>query len=91
MRDAEQVAEIARLREAVRDIAPTECVECEGSGFLGRAQGKEHLKIACDSCGGHEDRLGRGYIENQDVDYAEWMARPEVRRALEKREEGEKP
>lgn len=45
----------------------------------------------CEACGGHEDRLGRGYIENQDVDYAEWMARPEVRRALEKREEGEKP
>ena len=30
----EQAAEIERLREAVRDIAPTECVECEGSGFL---------------------------------------------------------
>ena len=81
----EQAAEIERLREAVRMIAPTECVECEGSGSLGRAQGKEHIKIACDSCGGHEDALGRGYIENQDVVYAEWLARPEVRRALEEK------
>jgi len=80
-----QAAEIERLREAVRMIAPTECVECEGSGSLGRAQGKEHIKIACDSCGGHEDALGRGYIENQDVVYAEWLARPEVRRALEEK------
>ena len=79
----ERDAEIERLREAVRMIAPTECVECEGSGSLGIAPGKAHLKIACDTCGGHEDRLGDGYIENQDVDYAEWMARPEVRRAID--------
>jgi hypothetical protein len=50
LRDADK--EIAALREAVRMIAPTECVECEGSGSLGIAPGKAHLKIACDTCRG---------------------------------------
>lgn len=77
-----------RNKRGERPADPTRddsrCREC-GDGIDGM------YASLCEACGGHEDRLGRGYIENQDVDYAEWMARPEVRRALEKREEGEKP
>lgn len=75
--------EVKALREAVREIAPNVCDDCGGDGDLGlNRNGK---RIACDSCRGSEDRLGEGYIENSDVDYREWMSRPEVRRALEEK------
>lgn len=73
--------EVAALQEAVRLIAPRKCSVCDGSGWIGEFRGGR--KVSCEYCGGHEDGLGAGYTENPDVEYAEWMARPGVRRALE--------
>jgi hypothetical protein len=37
------------------------CPDCDGSGHLGRAA--DGRKYACETCGGHEDSLGRGWVE----------------------------
>ena len=37
------------------------CHDCEGTGEIGTA-GDGRL-IACETCGGHEDELGTGYLE----------------------------
>lgn len=72
-------AEIEALREAVRDIHPTLCHDCFGSGLAGD-------EGSCESCYGHEDRRGDGWLPNGDVDLSEWTSRPAVRRALDQQQ-----
>lgn len=43
--------------------APEVCVECGGSGELGKSA--DGRLISCESCGGHEDSLGRGVVINE--------------------------
>lgn len=38
------------------------CEDCEGAGHLGESE-QSGKKIACETCGGNEDRLGRGWIQ----------------------------
>ena len=40
-----------------------QCPNCGGIGYCGHWQGK---KISCETCGGHEDSLGRGFIYDVD-------------------------
>lgn len=45
-----------------------ECEDCDGAGHLGEttvdtSSGPSGRKIACETCGGNEDSLGRGWIE----------------------------
>jgi hypothetical protein len=37
------------------------CTDCGGDGILGYAP--DGRPIACETCGGHEDSAGLGYIE----------------------------
>ncbi len=36
------------------------CEVCEGCGFIGYAPSGK--KISCETCGGHEDALGKGFV-----------------------------
>lgn len=51
------------LVELIEDYDYIErCNDCDGVGHLGRhSNGK---LISCESCGGHEDALGKGFILN---------------------------
>ena len=37
------------------------CYDCYGTGEIGVT--KDNRVIACETCGGHEDELGTGYLE----------------------------
>ena len=62
------------------------CLDCDGDGHRGEAQGENGKLlrlIACETCGGHEDALGTGWVSNDEpwtppaptadlVEAAEW-------------------
>lgn len=73
--------ELAEADEAIQRLAWNRCSDCDGDGYRGFALGTRQVKVSCESCGGHEDSLGDGYIPNHD-NIAETMALPAVRRAL---------
>jgi len=52
------------LNERLREIMGV-CLDCDGEGFIGTA--KDGRKISCETCGGHEDALGRGYFLNMSL------------------------
>lgn len=52
------------------------CQDCGGSGSLGKA--KDGRLISCESCGGHEDSLGSGYVSGS----CEGMTSEEIRLAV---------
>ena len=56
---ANERADEARAGCAAAHVA--ECPDCNGDGFLGHTP-IAGRKVACPTCGGHEDSLGIGYV-----------------------------
>ena len=65
-RIAELEAEVSALKqknmalEAQLDYVSIECPDCEGTGVLGLA--KDGRWVPCETCGGHDERLGFGRV-----------------------------
>lgn len=74
--------ELEEAEEAIRRLSWRLCPDCVGDGILG-ADWKGKL-VACESCGGHEDRRGDGWISDTVDNIAETMESPAVRRARER-------
>jgi len=63
------------------------CYDCEGTGELGHTN--DGRLIACETCGGHEDALGTGYLgarcmacPDKDANYARLRAALEAERMV---------
>lgn len=73
-------ARLEEAEEAIVRLAWKECPDCSGAGYAGWSRGR---RVSCESCGGHEDSLGDGWIPNHD-NIAETMNLLAVARALGK-------
>lgn len=64
-----------RIRElaaaAKRFIETARCEDCGGTGIIGTAKSGKY--ISCESCHGHEDRIGDGYILKNADGLLEWL------------------
>lgn len=52
--------EITRLRERIRLLEDEPCPDCNGDGHWGKEPDGRYR--SCETCGGHEDRLGSGKL-----------------------------
>lgn len=66
---AQRIVELQRTIEGI-----TICPDCGGSGELGPERGGQ--RVACETCGGHEDAPGRGFIVPELGAQSEEEAKP---------------
>lgn len=77
-------AAAADIEELTKQLAAhhvEQCPDCAGAGYIGTC--KDGRKISCETCGGDEDSLGRGWIESvrlSDVEQQLAAAREELSR-----------